>query len=88
MSSSDGQSLTFGPLTSPSRPILYSANLCWLSPEAVLVAGGTVFGEIIVWKYYLDPKLPSPWEKNAIIDPVCRLELFGLGRDTSLDEDL
>ncbi|KAJ4414826.1 WD repeat-containing protein 6 [Neurospora sp. IMI 360204] len=47
--------MTFGPLTSPSRPILYSANLCLLDDEnAILVAGGTVFGEIVVWKYYLD----------------------------------
>ncbi|KAK4105409.1 hypothetical protein N658DRAFT_563852, partial [Parathielavia hyrcaniae] len=43
--------LLFGPLTSPSRPILYSANLALLAPDTVLVAGGTVFGEIIVWKY-------------------------------------
>ncbi|KAH6847455.1 WD40-repeat-containing domain protein [Chaetomium sp. MPI-CAGE-AT-0009] len=44
--------LTFGPLTSPSRPILYSANLALLDPATILVAGGTVFGEIIVWKYH------------------------------------
>ena len=44
--------LTFGPLTSPSRPILYSANLALLGPDTLLVAGGTVFGEIIVWKYH------------------------------------
>ncbi|KAK4035399.1 hypothetical protein C8A01DRAFT_48394 [Parachaetomium inaequale] len=29
--------LTFGPLTSPSRPILYSADLCLLSPDTVVV---------------------------------------------------
>ncbi|KAK0618073.1 WD40-repeat-containing domain protein [Bombardia bombarda] len=52
--SADGRSLTFGPLTSPSRPILYSANLCQLSADTVLVAGGTVFGEIIIWKYHMD----------------------------------
>ncbi|KAK4128882.1 hypothetical protein N657DRAFT_686337 [Parathielavia appendiculata] len=46
--------LLFGPLTSPSRPILYSANLALLTPDTVLVAGGTVFGEIIVWKYHVD----------------------------------
>ncbi|KAM7219301.1 WD40-repeat-containing domain protein [Rhypophila decipiens] len=63
-STPDGQVLTFGPLTSPSRPILYSANLSWLSAESVLVAGGTVFGEIIVWKYYTSPtsERPSQWE--------------------------
>ncbi|KAK0746206.1 WD40-repeat-containing domain protein [Schizothecium vesticola] len=50
---------SFGPLTSPSRPILYSANLRLLSPDCILVAGGTVFGEIIVWKYHLDATRPS-----------------------------
>lgn len=45
---------SFGPLVSPSRPILYSANLRLLPPgDSVLVAGGTVFGEIIAWKYHL-----------------------------------
>ncbi|KAK5658759.1 hypothetical protein OQA88_1569 [Cercophora sp. LCS_1] len=58
----DGRPFSFGPLTSPSRPILYSANLCLLTPETVLVAGGTVFGEIIVWKYHLDSSRASQWE--------------------------
>ena len=58
----DGHSLEFGPMTSPSRPILYSANLCQLGPDTVLVAGGTVFGEIVVWKYYLDSTRSSQWE--------------------------
>ncbi|KAK3336124.1 hypothetical protein B0T19DRAFT_378116 [Cercophora scortea] len=61
-SAADGDSVTFGSLTSPSRPILYSANLCLLSPDTVLVAGGTAFGEIIVWKYYLDSSRPTQWE--------------------------
>lgn len=34
----------------PSRPILYSAQVRWTSGGEVLVAAGTVFGEIIVWK--------------------------------------
>ncbi|KAK3396566.1 WD40-repeat-containing domain protein [Sordaria brevicollis] len=52
-----GNQITFGPLTSPSRPILYSANLCLLDDgETILVAGGTVFGEIVVWKYHLCPE--------------------------------
>ncbi|KAK1832831.1 putative cytosolic iron-sulfur protein assembly protein 1 [Podospora conica] len=51
---------SFGPLTSPSRPILYSANLCLVSPDCILVAGGTVFGEIIVWKYHLDATTTRP----------------------------
>ncbi|KAK4165775.1 putative cytosolic iron-sulfur protein assembly protein 1 [Cladorrhinum sp. PSN259] len=60
--SSDGHSLNFGSLTSPSRPILYSANLCRLGPDTILVAGGTVFGEIIIWKYYFDSSRPCQWE--------------------------
>ena len=37
-------------LSSPSRSILYSADLVWESHTQILVAAGTVFGEIIVWK--------------------------------------
>lgn len=42
---------TLGKLRSPpSRPILYSAQVRWTLGGEVLVAAGTVFGEIIVWK--------------------------------------
>uniref|UniRef100_A0A8H7TJG5 Uncharacterized protein n=1 Tax=Bionectria ochroleuca TaxID=29856 RepID=A0A8H7TJG5_BIOOC len=34
----------------PARPGLYSATLTWLAADCVLVAAGTVFGEILVWK--------------------------------------
>ncbi|KAL7620365.1 WD repeat-containing protein 6 [Parahypoxylon ruwenzoriense] len=46
--------LVFGSIQSPSRPILYSGNFFWESRECVLVAAGTVFGEILVWKCHLD----------------------------------
>lgn len=36
--------------SSPSRSILYSAHLTWDASSSLLVAAGTVFGEIIVWK--------------------------------------
>ncbi|KAI1209125.1 WD40 repeat-like protein [Annulohypoxylon truncatum] len=45
--------LIFDKILSPSRPILYSGNFFWVSKESVLVAAGTVFGEILVWKCYL-----------------------------------
>ncbi|KAI0599926.1 WD40-repeat-containing domain protein [Biscogniauxia sp. FL1348] len=48
--SPDVRSLTFGRIQSPSRPILYSGNFFWVSTDCVLVAAGTVFGEILVWK--------------------------------------
>ncbi|KAK0668290.1 WD40-repeat-containing domain protein [Cercophora samala] len=60
--SSEGNLLELGPVVSPSRPILYSANLTFLGDNTILIAGGTVFGEIIVWKFYLDSSRPSQWE--------------------------
>ncbi|TLS23862.1 hypothetical protein PpBr36_08996 [Pyricularia pennisetigena] len=42
----------FGRIASPSRPILYSANVRLLAGDVILVAGGTVFGEIIVWNWH------------------------------------
>ncbi|POS73703.1 hypothetical protein DHEL01_v207904 [Diaporthe helianthi] len=46
-----GGGWSFGQLRSPpSRPILYSAQVRWTLGGEVLVAAGTVFGEIIVWK--------------------------------------
>ncbi|KAI2638603.1 WD40-repeat-containing domain protein [Xylaria nigripes] len=38
---------------SPSRPILYSGNIFWAARDCVLVAAGTAFGEIVVWKCHL-----------------------------------
>ncbi|KAI1766679.1 WD40 repeat-like protein [Hypoxylon sp. FL1150] len=45
--------LVFDSTRSPSRPILYSGNFFWVSKDCVLVAAGTVFGEILVWKCHL-----------------------------------
>lgn len=44
--------LRFGKLRAPrtSRPILYSAQVRWTGKDEVLVAAGTVFGEIVVWR--------------------------------------
>ncbi|KAF2201092.1 WD40 repeat-like protein [Delitschia confertaspora ATCC 74209] len=38
-------------LTAASRCILYSAHVLWSSPDHVLVAAGTAFGEILVWSW-------------------------------------
>ncbi|RFU74019.1 wd repeat [Trichoderma arundinaceum] len=42
--------ITLGAAIAPSRPMLYSAHLTWISNDTVLVAGGTVFGHVVVWK--------------------------------------
>ncbi|CAK7197363.1 WD repeat-containing protein 6 [Sporothrix eucalyptigena] len=42
----------FGLPISPSRPVLYSAQLAWSESkgnDSLLVVAGTVFGEIVVW---------------------------------------
>ncbi|KAI5467355.1 WD40-repeat-containing domain protein [Mariannaea sp. PMI_226] len=48
-----------GVVVSPSRPILYAANVKWTSPDCVLVAGGTIFGEILMWKYQFGAAEPE-----------------------------
>ncbi|KAI1264797.1 WD40 repeat-like protein [Xylariaceae sp. FL1019] len=45
--------LVLDKVQSPSRPILYSGNLSWIEEDVLLVAAGTVFGEILVWKCFL-----------------------------------
>lgn len=46
-------------IISPSRPMLYTATLRWTGPEEVLVAAGTVFGDVLVWKCRLVGKVPQ-----------------------------
>ena len=41
-------------LSASSRSILYSAHVSWQSSKQVVVAAGTVFGEILVWSCCLD----------------------------------
>jgi WD40 repeat protein len=57
--STDQKVLILGRVQSPSRPILYSGNLFWIQRDCMLVAAGTVFGEIVVWKCYLDSNVDS-----------------------------
>ncbi|GAW11638.1 hypothetical protein ANO14919_009850 [Xylariales sp. No.14919] len=51
--SANQKTLVLGRVQSPSRPILYSGNFFWVERDCVLVAAGTVFGEIVVWKCHL-----------------------------------
>ncbi|QPG96078.1 hypothetical protein C2857_003086 [Epichloe festucae Fl1] len=43
--------VSLGDVVSPSRPMLYAARLAWVSRWRVLVAAGTVFGDVLVWTY-------------------------------------
>ncbi|KAI0521545.1 WD40-repeat-containing domain protein [Xylaria bambusicola] len=51
--SADQRTLVLGRIQSPCRPNLYSGNLFWVERNSLLVAAGTVFGEIVVWKCHL-----------------------------------
>ncbi|KAF7589278.1 hypothetical protein BBP40_004498, partial [Aspergillus hancockii] len=50
----DGKSIYLRTLVAGVKSILYSADTVSLSPSHVLVAAGTVFGEVIVWSCFLD----------------------------------
>lgn len=56
----DGQRVELGNLISPSRPNLYCARVSWEAHDHVLVVGGTVFGEIVVWKCNLGIEKRDP----------------------------
>ncbi|KAG5976062.1 hypothetical protein E4U58_006397 [Claviceps cyperi] len=43
--------VVLGNVASPSRPMLYAAHLVWESASRVLIAAGTVFGDVLVWRY-------------------------------------
>ncbi|KAF4591995.1 WD repeat protein [Ophiocordyceps camponoti-floridani] len=46
----DAMTISFGPATaSPERTMLYAARLTRTGPSSILVAAGTVFGDILVW---------------------------------------
>ncbi|KAL2848156.1 WD40-repeat-containing domain protein [Aspergillus pseudoustus] len=51
-STSFGKTLELRQLVVGVKSILYSANIISLSPSHVLIAAGTVFGEIIVWSCF------------------------------------
>ncbi|KAL2798937.1 WD40-repeat-containing domain protein [Aspergillus keveii] len=52
-SSRSGTAIELRQLVVGVKSILYSANIISLSPSHVLVAAGTVFGEIIVWSCFV-----------------------------------
>jgi WD40 repeat protein len=54
--------VTVEDVVSPARPILYSAEMAWIEDDCVLMAAGTAFGEILVWKCRF---LSEPGPKNT-----------------------
>lgn len=49
------------------KSVLYSADVSWLSPEQILVAAGTVFGEIVVWSSRLPTTQRSIFWGNSSV---------------------
>lgn len=54
-----GKGVYLQQLATGVKSILYSADTVALSPTHILIAAGTVFGEIIVWSCFLDENGPS-----------------------------
>ncbi|KAI8260472.1 hypothetical protein K4K56_006447 [Colletotrichum sp. SAR 10_98] len=74
----DGRHVVFGRIVSPSRPILYSANSTWVSGSCVLIAGGTVFGEILLWKCHFDDGKQQPWCEVLFVFTGHEGSIFGV----------
>ncbi|KAK2043038.1 WD domain-containing protein, partial [Colletotrichum somersetense] len=85
----DDRTLEFGRIVSPSRPILYSANLTWISETSVLVAGGTVFGEIVVWKCHFSGDAAEsdnkPWSEVFFVFSGHEGSIFGVDISPEID---
>ncbi|KAJ5888299.1 hypothetical protein N7495_008340 [Penicillium taxi] len=65
-------------LTTSVKSILFSADLVALSASHVLVASGTVFGEIIVWSCFIDDSQTSK------VEAVGSIHHFFTGHDGSI----
>lgn len=52
-STSNARGLSMVELTSNSKCILYSAHIFWMGADRILVASGTVFGDIILWSCFV-----------------------------------
>lgn len=50
------EEVIFGESVSPAQTMLFSARLVVESPSSILVAAGTAFGEILVWRCHLNDK--------------------------------
>ncbi|ORY19821.1 WD40-repeat-containing domain protein [Clohesyomyces aquaticus] len=66
--------LRISDLTSSSRSILYAAHLLWESPNHVLIAAGTAFGEIILWS----------WTRGTGTISISRIHRVFLGHEGSV----
>ncbi|RYO74542.1 hypothetical protein DL764_010801 [Monosporascus ibericus] len=81
--SGHGATIALGRVRSPSRPILYSGNLAWVAEDRILVAAGTVFGEILVWKCRPGGSEPAEgeWEEP---DSGCEVLFVFAGHEGSI----
>ncbi|KAI0997079.1 hypothetical protein K3495_g11108 [Podosphaera aphanis] len=53
----DSEQVHCDTLSLPTRSILYSAHLIWESRSKLIIASGTVFGEILAWRCFLDGEI-------------------------------
>ncbi|CRK36925.1 hypothetical protein BN1708_007253 [Verticillium longisporum] len=58
--------LVLGRIVAPARPGLYAARAAWTAPAMLLVAGGTAFGEIVVWTCELPAAGPPSCEVLSV----------------------
>ncbi|KAG7109268.1 Regulator of Ty1 transposition protein 10 like [Verticillium longisporum] len=76
--------LVLGRIVAPARPGLYAARAAWTAPAMLLVAGGTAFGEIVVWTCELPAAGPPSCE---VLSVFAGHEGSIFGVDISPDDD-
>ncbi|PGH13904.1 hypothetical protein AJ80_06173 [Polytolypa hystricis UAMH7299] len=62
------------------KSVLYSADVAWLSPSQILVAAGTVFGEIVVWSC----RLPLESDLSTLSNSSVSLHHLFTGHEGSI----
>lgn len=72
-SSQSSASLRLYEITTGLKSVLYSANITWISQTQILVAAGTVFGEIVVWSCIFPLGLQN---KSFVEHYVCIHHIF------------
>lgn len=76
--SAEAGQIELGSAVAPSRPMLYAAHLTWIAADCVLMAGGTVFGDVVVWKYHPQAKEKSGQSETLFVFSGHEGSIFGV----------
>ncbi|KAL1957609.1 hypothetical protein VTO42DRAFT_5720 [Malbranchea cinnamomea] len=78
--STEVASIQIHEIGSKLKPVLYSADVIWISSSQILVAAGTVFGEIIIWSC----RFPAEADALIVSNPSICVHHFFTGHEGSI----